>query len=390
MTLLIGSALFIRAQLALNTIDPGFQTTNVLTMRMSFTGQRFLHTADVAQVVHEGLDRIRSLPGVVDAATASSLPLQMAPGGPFRIVGRPLTNGPFHGGALWVSISSGFFDVFKIPIERGRAFTDRDGASDPPGVIINESMAKQYWAKGDDPLNERILIGKGFAKQFDNEPERQIVGIVNDVRDRGLIYEPGPTMYLPQAQAPDAVTLSGVNIFPMAWVIRANAAPSFLSREIQEQLRQVTGLPVSDIQTMDNVLSVSVSRQRFNTLLMSVFASAALLLAAIGIYGLMAYSVEQRTPEIGIRLALGADGAAVRQMILLQGMRLAFFGVVIGVPLAFSLTKFIRGFLFRVEPHDPVTFVMVPVVVSASALLAVWLPARRASRTSPMDALRYE
>lgn len=199
-TLLIRSSLFIRTELALTAVDSGFQPTNVLTMRMYLTKERSLHTADVAQVVNEGVDRIRSLSGVVDVAAASSLPLQLAPGGPFRIIGRPLVNGPFHGAALWTAISSGYFQVFRIPIKRGRAFTDRDNASAPPVVIINESMAKRYWTNGDDPLNARILIARGFAKQFDDEPDRQIVGIVGDVRDRGLNLKPGPSMYVPQAQ----------------------------------------------------------------------------------------------------------------------------------------------------------------------------------------------
>jgi predicted permease len=389
-TLLIGSSLFIRAELALTAVDSGFQPTDVLTMRMYLTKERSLHTAEVAQVVNEGVDRIRSLPGVVDVAAASSLPLQLAPGGPFRIIGRPLVNGPFHGAALWTAISSGYFQVFRIPIKRGRAFTDRDNASAPPVVIINESIAKRYWTNGDDPLNARILIAKGFAKQFDDEPERQIVGIVGDVRDRGLNLEPGPSMYVPQAQVPDAVTARGANSFPIAWVIRGSGAPSSLSRAIEEQLRQLTGQPLAEIQTMDNVVSSSISRQRFNTLLMTMFACLALALAAIGTYGLIAYSVEQRTAEIGIRLALGAEAADVRRIIVLQGMRLVIFGVLIGIPLAFNLTKFIQRFLFGVEPRDPITFVTIPVVVSATALLAVWLPARRASRTSPIDALRYE
>ena len=389
-TLLIGCSLFIRAELALTAVDSGFQPTNVLTMRTYVTKERSLHTADVAQVVNEGVDRIRSLPGVVDVAAASSLPLQLAPGGPFRIIGRPIVNGRFHGAALWTEISSGYFQVFRIPIKRGRAFTNRDNASAPPVVIINESMAKRYWANGDDPLNARILIAKGFAKQFDDEPERQIVGIVGDVRDRGLNLGPGPSMYVPQAQVPDAVTARGANSFPIAWVIRGSVAPSSLSRAIEEQLRQVTGQPLAEIQTMDNVVSSSISRQRFNTLLMTVFACLALALAAIGTYGLIAYSVQQRTPEIGIRLALGAKAAEVQRIIVLRGMRLVVFGVLIGTPLAFSLTKFIQRFLFGVKPRDPFTFVTVTVVVSATALLAVWLPARRASRTSPVDALRYE
>ena len=388
--LLVGSALFIRAQTALASVDPGFDTTNVLTMRMSLTGPRFLQSAGVERIVREGVDRIRSLPGAVSAAATCCVPLQGGYGLPFRIVGRPVPKGPFHGGGGWLTISSGYFDVFKIPIKRGRAFTDRDDALSPPVVIINETMARQYWVKGDDPLNARLVIGRGIMREFKDEPDRQIVGIAGDVRDGGLNFEPQPRMYIPQAQVQDAVNALNVRITPIAWVVRAQVAPSSLSGAIQEQLRQVTGLPVSDIHTMADVVSLSTSRQRFNMLLMSVFACSALLLAAIGIYGLMAYSVEQRTAEIGIRLALGADVGGVKRMIVLQGMRLAVVGVIVGVSFAFNLTSFIGRFLFSVKPWDPMVFVTVPAALSAIALLAVWLPARRASHINPIDALRYE
>jgi predicted permease len=385
--LLTGSALLIRTQLALVSVDPGFQTAKVLTMRMSLTGPKFLRSAALAQVVSEGVARIHSVPGVVSAAAACCLPLQLGPGGPFRIMGRPLVRGPFHGTAAWSAISPGYFEVFSIPIKRGRDFTDRDDSSAAPVVIINESMAKRFWVRGDDPLTARLLIGKGLIKQFDDEPVRQIVGIVGDARDQGLNFEPEPRMYVPQAQVPDAANARGASL---AWVIRGEVAPLSLSRAIQEQLRQVTGAPASDIQTMDDVVSVSTSRQRFNMLLMTVFACAALAVAAIGIYGLMAFSVEQRRPEIGIRLALGAKQNRIQWMIVLQGMRLAVIGVIIGLSFGLNLTSFIRGFLFRVEPWDPLTFVTISLVVSASALLAVWLPARRANRINPIDALRYE
>jgi len=196
-------------------------------------------------------------------------------------------------------------------------------------------------------------------------------------------------MYVPQSQVPDAVTVMGSKS-PIAWVVRGNVASSSMNRAIQEELRQSTGLPVSDNQMMDRVVSSTTSRQRFNTLLMTVFACAALVLAAIGTYGLMAYSVQRRTAEIGIRLALGARVAEVQRMIVFQGLQLALLGILIGVPVALSLTTLVRGFLFRVQPRDPTTFVTVPIVVTATALLAVWLPARRASRTKPIDALRHE
>ncbi|HYR42787.1 MAG TPA: FtsX-like permease family protein, partial [Terriglobia bacterium] len=388
--LLVGSALFIRAQMALASVEPGFDTTNVLTMRMSLTGPRFLQSAGVERVIREGVERIRSLPGVVSAAATCCIPLQGGYGLPFRIVGRPVPKGPFHGGGGWLTISSGYFDVFKIPIKRGRGFTDRDDGLSPPVVIINETMARQYWVKGDDPLNARLVIGRGIMREFKDEPDRQIVGIAGDVRDGGLNFEPQPRMYIPQAQVQDPVNALNVRIAPIAWVVRAQVAPSSLSGAIQEQLRQVTGLPVSDIHTMADVVSLSTSRQRFNMLLMTVFACSALLLAAIGIYGLMAYSVEQRTAEIGIRLALGAEVGGVKRMIVLQGMGLAVVGVIVGVSFAFNLTSFISRFLFTVKPWDPMVFVTVPAALSAVALLAVWLPARRASHINPIDALRYE
>jgi ABC-type antimicrobial peptide transport system permease subunit len=197
-------------------------------------------------------------------------------------------------------------------------------------------------------------------------------------------------MYVPQAQLPDAANALNVRITPMAWVVRTRVAPFTLSGAIQEQLRQMTGLPVSDVRTMDEVVSRSTSRQRFNMLLMTVFGSSALLLAAIGIYGLMAYSVQQRTQEIGIRLALGADAGDVKRMIVLQGMRLAIVGVGVGLASAFGLTRFIASILYDVKAWDPLVFVSVPVLLAAVALLAVWLPAGRASRVSPIIALRYD
>jgi putative ABC transport system permease protein len=213
---------------------------------------------------------------------------------------------------------------------------------------------------------------------------------VGDVRDGSLNSDPGPTMYIPQAQLMDPVNALNVRISTMAWVIRTQSAPHTLVAPIREQLRQVTGLPVSDVRSMDEVVNLSTARERFNMLLMSVFGCSALLLAAIGIYGLMAYSVQQRTQEIGIRLALGATGGQVRGMVVTQGMQLAIAGALIGLGSAFALTRFLESFLFRVKGHDPLVFVLVPVALSVIAFLAVWFPARRAARIEPVEALRYE
>jgi putative ABC transport system permease protein len=386
--LLIASALLIRTAVALNRVDPGFDTKNVLTMRMSLTGPRFLSSAAVEQLVRDGAERLRAVPGVVDASATCCVPLEGGYGLPFLIVGRP-AEGPFHGGAGWKTVSPGYFEVFKIPVKRGRSFTDRDDSRSPAVVIINEAMARQFWPKG-DPLNDRLVIGRGMMREFASEPERQIIGVVGDTRDGGLNSDPAPAMYVPQAQVPDAANALNVRLSPIAWVVRTRVAPRSLSNAIQEQLRQATGLPVSDVRSMEEVVANSTSRQRFNMWLMTVFGVSALLLAAIGIYGLMAYSVEQRTQEIGIHLALGARAEQVKNMVVRQGMALALAGVLVGVAAAFGVARFIATFLFGVGARDPLVFIGVPVLLSAVAFLAVWLPARRASRVDPIIALRYE
>jgi ABC-type antimicrobial peptide transport system permease subunit len=214
--------------------------------------------------------------------------------------------------------------------------------------------------------------------------------VVGDVRGSGLNNEPGPTMYIPQGQVPDAVNALNLRISTMKWVVRTRGEPYALSEAIQEQLRQATGLPVSEIRSMEDVVSRSTSRQRFNMLLMTVFGSAALLLAAIGIYALMAYTVEQRTQEIGIRLALGAESGALRRMIILQGMRLAIVGVVVGAASAFGLTRFMATLLFGVQARDLAVFTAIPLILTVVAFAAVWLPAMRVTRVDPLTALRYE
>jgi len=387
--LLVGSALLIRTLVNLRNVNPGYDASNILTMRMSLAGAKYVKTDVVEQLLRDGVERLQALPGVERASATCCVPLEGGYGLPFRILGRPLDKTPFHGGGAWLTISSGYFDVFKIPIKRGRAFTDRDDAAAPGVVIINEAMAKQFWKDG-DPLNDRILIGAGVMKELNAERERQIVGIASDVKDGGLNADPGPHMYVPNAQVPDALNALNVRITPVAWVVRTKGSPYSYSTAIQEQLRQTSGLPVSDVRSMEEVVSRSISRQRFNVLLMTVFGASALLLAAIGIYGLMAYSVAQRTREIGIRMALGAEAQQVRKMVVFQGMRLAVIGVVVGLVAAFALTRLMASFLFGVEARDPVVFIAMPVLLTVVSIVAVWLPARRASTVNPLVALRYE
>jgi predicted permease len=306
------------------------------------------------------------------------------------IVSRPLPDQrPFHGGGQWMNIAPAYFDVFRIPIKRGRDFNERDNGAAQQVVIINEAFANQYF-KDVDPIGQQLVIGRGVMREFATEGPRQIVGVIGDTRDQGLNSNPQPAMFIPQAQVPDAANALNTRIAPMGWVVRTQGDPYLLSTQIQEALRQATGLPVTDVRSMGEVVSRSTSRQKFNMWLMSVFGVCALLLAAIGIYGLMAYSVEQRTQEIGIRLALGADGASVKNMVVRQGMIVAMVGIVIGLGAAFGLARLMQTMLFGVSTRDPWVFAGVPVLLTAIAFVAVWLPASRASRVDPVVALRYE
>jgi predicted permease len=358
-------------------------------MRMSLAGKRFLTSAAIDRLVRDGTDRIRSLPGVITASATCCVPLEGGYGLPFLIVGRPLDKGPFHGGGGWQTISPNYYDVFKIPVVRGRSFSLLDTAAATPVVIINQTMAKRFWPKS-DPLSDRIWIGKGIMSELATERPRQIIGIVGDVHDGGLNRDPQPLMYVPNAQVPDALNALNVRLTPLAWVVRSAGNPTGLTSAIRDQLRQASGLPISDVRTMEEVVSRSLSRQRFNMLLMSIFGGAALLLAGIGVYGLMAYSVQQRTQEIGIRMALGAEATHVRRMVVNQGLTFTLIGVVLGAAAAFGLARFISSFLFGVKPWDPAVFIAVPALLVVIAFVAVLIPAIRATQTDPMTALRYE
>ena len=389
LVLVIGATLLIRTFMKLQSVDPGFDTHNVLTMAMSISGDRFLKTSGVAQAIHDGMDRINAVPGVTATAAACCLPLQGGFGLPFNIVGRANGNNPNTGGAGYFPVSWSYFDVFKVPVARGRSFTEQDNGSAPGVVIINQAMVREFWPKG-DPLNDRLEIGAGMGPVFVEQP-RQVIGVVGDTRDGGLNQDPGPTMYIPVAQMPDKVTELNSRIAPLWWIVRTRMEPHLLTTAVTSAIREATGgLPVAHIRSMDEIVVLTTSRERFNMLLLTTFGASALLMAAIGIYGLMAYSVQQRTQELGVRMALGAQASNIRNMVIRQGMLLAGIGLVIGIGGAFWLTKFLTGFLFGVKQWDPMAFILTPIFLCAVALVAVWVPARKATRVDPISALRFE
>jgi predicted permease len=382
--LLIGAVLLIRTFGALRGVNPGFDAHNVLTMEMSLAGPHFEKAAAVDQLERDGRQRLESLPGVISAALTCCLPLEGGFSLPFSIEGQP----PKDTEAEWISVSPHYFDVFRIPIDKGRAFTERDNGAGSRVVIVNEEFAKKFFSKGDG-LATRLTIGRGVGPEFD-EPPREIVGIVADVR-QGLDQPPNPVMYVPIAQVNDGVVALNNRIGATEWIVRTRLQPFSLSADIQRELREASGgLPVAHIRSMQQVVGESTARNDFNMTLLTIFASVALVLAAIGIYGLMAYSVQQRTQEIGVRMALGANPYQVRRMVVFQGMQLNLVGVILGIGCSLALSRLMKSMLFGVKPWDPATIIVVVILLSFVTLLAAYLPARRASRVDPIVALRYE
>ena len=390
LVLLVCAALMIRTFVGLRAVNPGFDPHNVLTLQTSLSAGRYATTAQVDNLIRQMAPRLESLPGVQSAATALMLPIEGGVDLPFNIEGKPPGKGDkYNGNEQWRSVSAHYFSAFKIPLMRGRAFTEHDIGQSARVVIINQTMAKKYWPK-QDPIGSRITIGKGLGPDFD-EPAREIVGIAGNVREHGLTDADQGVMYVPAGQVSNGLTQLANKVLPLSWIVRTSMEPKALTAAIQHEFLAFDGqLPVSKIRTMEQVIAEATARQNFNMLLLTIFAATALLLAAIGIYGLMAYSVEQRTQEIGIRIALGAGSHDMLRLVIVQGLRLAGIGMAIGLAAAFGLTRLLSSLLFGVKTTDPMAFGVVVATLAAVAGIATYIPARRATRIDPVIALRYE
>jgi len=387
LVLLIGAALLIRTFTGLQNVNPGFDPHNVLTLKTSMAGGKYTTSAAVDNFVVQTVHRIEALPGVEAAASTIELPVECCIDLPFIIIGKPPAHGQYEDDEQWRSVSPHYFQAFRISLLRGRLFRENDYANSTRVVIINEKMAKEFWPKG-NPIGQEILIGKGLGPQFD-EPPRQIIGIVSNVRESGLSKGEVGVMYIPQSQVPEGITTLAASVIPLSWAIRTKGDPGSLLAAIEKEVREGDStIPLTDRRTMEEVVSASVARENFNMVVLSIFAGIALLLAAIGIYGLMAYTVQQRTQEVGIRMAHGAVCADILRLVLAHGMKLALIGVVLGAGMAYAMTRLLGALLFGVKATDPVTFAGVAAVLTAVALFATLIPARRASAVEPSVALR--
>jgi predicted permease len=390
LVLLVGAALLIRTFVGLQGVKPGFEAHNVLTLTTSLTGSAYGTTERVDNMTDQMIRRLEAVPGVEAAASCIALPASSEIDLPFNIVGRaPAKGDTYEGGEQYRTASPHYFRALGIPLLRGRVFNQNDRGNTAPVVIINESMAKKYWPK-QDPIGQVMVIGKGLGPQFD-DPPRQVVGIVGTVRETGLQEANPGVMYIPEGQVPQGITTLANQVIPLSWVIKTAAAPMNLRSAVESEFRAFDpGLVPAQPKTMEAVLAQSVARQNFNMLLLTIFAAIALLLASIGIYGLMSYTVEQRTQEIGIRMALGAAGGDMLKMVIRQGMTLVGIGVAAGLAIAYGVTRYLASMLFGVKSSDPWTFAAVALVLTMVALLATYIPARRAAATPPSEALRYQ
>ena len=386
--LLIGAALLIRTSLALGSVERGFSADNVLLVRSSLSGTRYASTASVEQVIRAGRERLRSIPGVIEVGTGCCVPTRFSSNLPFDVIGREVPQGEVAGVADYAVAGPGYFATFRTPLLRGRDFSDADTGGAPGAVIVNEAYASRFWPDG-DALGQRIRIGAGRLNILGDEPDREIVGIVGDVRNRSLGTEPAPTMYVPQAQLSDPFNAFFLGSIPLVWAVHA-AAPASVADAIANEIREVTGVPVIDTETMEQVVSVATARERFNMLLMSIFGGTALVLAALGIYGLLAYSVEQRRQELGVRVALGAEPRQIGGIVLRQGGALVGVGVAVGLAVAFYSARWLESLLFGVESRDTLVFMTVPAALTLVGLATIAVVAARAARTDPLEALRHD
>jgi putative ABC transport system permease protein len=374
LVLLIGAGLLIKSFRRLQEVDPGFDPRNLLTMRLFLPQSKYAEPQQRQAFFEQVLRRIESLPGVQAVGTSTWIPTLGGGDTYFTIEGRPFPDPNRKVTAFNPSVSHDYLRAMKIPLIKGRHFNEPDTKEEKPmTVIINEAFARAYFAN-DEPLGKRLIIDMG-------EPWTcEIIGVAGDTTQFAFDVSAFPVMYLPSLRAGVA-----------AVVVRASGDPLALTSSVRAAVREVDrDLPIANIRSMDQIISNMTGDARFRTLLLGVFASVALLLAAIGIYGVIAYSVAQRTREIGIRVALGARGRNVLGLVVGQGMKFALIGVGVGIAGAWALTRVLSNLLFNVSATDPLTFIGVSALLSLVALLACYVPARRAMKVDPMVALRVE
>ncbi len=382
--LLAGSGLLLRSFSSLLHVDTGFDSTNVLTMNLPIPQTQYPDPAQLNQYLRQIQSAIESVPGVRRAAVASALPLQgWGYGMPFQIVGQPELDRAHRPGGFFKMVSPSYFETLGIKLKEGRVLNEHDTKGAPPVTVVNETFAKKYFAN-QDPMGRRVRIQEIVPGQTALGPEIpwEIVGVIADEKISGLNDVTSAGFYVSNEQSP---------AYGVGLVVRGNLAPEALQKSIRAAVDGVNkDQALSDIRTLDQVKAQTLGPDRLQTMLLAVFAAIALLLAAVGIYGVISYSVVQRTHELGIRAALGASSTSLLRMVLASGLTLALTGLVLGFAGALAITRLLASLLFGVSAHDPLTLALVAIVLAIVSLAACLIPALRATRVDPLVALRYE
>jgi putative ABC transport system permease protein len=378
--LLVGAALLVISYVRVTKIDPGFNPDRVLTAKIAPSNKKYPDSGARSAFYTSVLEHLQSLPGVESAGMVMNLPLtgsSMNRG--FRVEGRPVPQAAENVNMDYQIVSPNYFSTLQIPIKQGRSLIATDIETSEPVIVINETMARQYWPN-EDPVGKRLAIGESSK----DTSWRTIVGVVSDTKHASLSEPTVPTSFIAYRQ--------DLESWPrMGFVIKAKADAASLAPAVRKELALIDrAQPVYAIEPMDKLLTTSVAQRRFIMLLLGSLSAIALTLAMVGVYGVISFSVSERTQEIGIRMALGARAADVLRMVLGQGMRVTLIGIVIGLSAAFGLTRLLASLLFEVSPTDLRTFLIVAAVLGAVAVLACYIPARRATKVDPLVALRYE
>jgi putative ABC transport system permease protein len=381
LVLLIGSGLMIKSFIRLQDVKPGFEPSGLLTFRLALPEAKYPEFPKSRAFFEQLFDRLKARPEVKSAGAINILPFSGSTGDrTFLIEDQPVEQGKPHPDEQIRFVSAGYFSAMGIPLLRGRDFTPRDLPDTPQVVIANDAAVRKYWPN-QNPIGKRLSFSTRTPKWY------EIVGVVGNIKHRSLDLEDKPEFYVPFLQP----LFKDSNIQPMYLVVRTVNDPSSFAAAVRSEVASLDpDQPVSSVMTMDQRISDSVAPRRFNMFLLGLFAVLAMILAAIGIYGIMAFSVGQRTHEIGVRMALGARSTDVLKLVLRNGLGLALIGIVIGLAIAFAATRVLATLLYGVSATDPVTFLGEALLLAAVALLACYIPARRATKVDPLVALRYE
>ena len=387
LVLLVAAALLLTSFWKLVHTSPGFDAANTVTFKTSFSDAQTSTSAVFGQTLDELVARTEGLPGVETAAAAITLPTEIIPDLPFDILGRTSKGGP-AGDENYLPVTAHYFAAIKIPVVAGRAFVTSDTKASAPVLIVNQQFVRTYFPT-ENPIGQHIKIGAMMGPDFE-DPVREIVGVVGDTKQNGLNAPSPGMMYLPAGQIPDTMTRMDTRMLGMSWLVRTKSSQVDVAGPMRQVFLDAAQSPIAGMTTMEQVMSASVSQQRFNMLLLSGFGIIALLLGGVGLYGVMSYTVARQTREIGVRMALGAGRGDILAMVLREAGLLVGVGIVLGAAASVAGGKLLSSLLFGIAPRDPKTLAAMCGVLLLTGLFAAWWPARRAASTEPMEALRIE